>query len=150
LEVAVGLSRSEIVAYVFYRLGKYVSFVMLGGPVAVRIALARPDRLFVARRSGLVVHVVLLVVAAATAATDALPTFSPFHELLRRLILTLTLWITLRAGTGGAALAVFVACLFPIWGTLRGWSAFSFPATTTSEILIHIYLITVSITTLTI
>lgn len=150
LGVAFGLSQIEIVTRFFYRLSKYVSGVMLVAPLAFMIALARPFRLSLARWAELVVLLVLLLVATATSSTDVLPTFSPFKEMLLLLILPLTLWITLRAGTGGAALAVFVACLFPIWGTLRGWSAFSFPATTTSEILIHIYLITVSITTLTI
>lgn len=147
---ALGLGTREVTTIFFYRLSKFMSGVMLVAPLAFVVVLGRPPRLTRGRVLELALLLLALLWTTAASSTPVLPKFSPFKEMFLLLVLPLTLWITLRAGTWGGSVAVFVASLFPIWGTLHGWSAFSFPATRTSEILIHLYLVTVSITTLTI
>jgi len=150
LALSFGLSTQEVIPLFFYRLSKFMSGVMLVSPLAFMAVLSRPPRLSAGRAAELVVLLLALLGTTAASSTPVLSLVSPFKEMLLFLALPLTLWITLRGGTWGASLAVFVASLFPIWGTLHGWSAFGIPAVRTSEILIHLYLVTVSITTLTV
>lgn len=148
--VLLDLSTLEIFTRFSYRVSKFVSGILLVSPIAFMAACERLPPL--SRRRWLEIFGVLCALAFSTvlASTNLFPFFQAYQQMMILLVLPLTLWATLRAGSWGAALAIFVASLFPIWGTIRGWSAFGVPASTTAEILTHIYLVTVSATTLTV
>lgn len=144
------LPHLEIFTRFAYRVSKSVSGVLLVAPLVFMIYYERRPRF----SRGLWVEILAILAALAfstfLASTNLLIFFQAYQQMMILLILPLTLWVSLRAGAWGGPLSVFVASLIPIWGTLRGWSAFGVPASTTSEILIHLYLVTVSITTLTV
>lgn len=148
--LALELPHLDLFTRFAYRLSKYVSGVMLISPLVFMLYLKRRPHLRPRIWAELALIVLLLAAVTSLASIDIFSFLQAYQQMLILLILPFTLWATLRAGSWGASISIFVAALFPIWGTLRGSSAFGVPASTTSEILVHLYLVTVSVTTLTV
>lgn len=144
------LSNVEIFTRFAYRVSKFVSGVLLVAPLAFMIGYEGRPRFSRALWAELVALLAVLAFATLLASTDLVRFFQAYQQMLILLVLPLTLWVSLRAGSWGGPLSVFVASIIPIWGTLRGFSAFGGPASIASEILTHLYLVAVSITTLTV
>lgn len=141
---------AEIVTLFAYRLSKFISGVLLVAPLAFMIHYERRPRLPRAVWAEILPILAVLVFATLLASTNFLGFFQAYQQMMILLVLPLTLWVSLRAESWGGPISVFVASLVPVWGTLRGWSAFGVPTSTTAEILTHLYLVTVAITTLTV
>ena len=145
-----GFSHLEVFTRFAYRVSKFVSGVLLVSPLVFMLHYERRPRL--SRSTWAEILVILAVLSSSTllASTNIIPFFQTYQQMMILLILPLTLWVTLRAEGWGGPISVFVASLISVWGTLRGWNAFGVPASTTAEILMHLYLVTVAITTLTV
>jgi PAS domain S-box-containing protein len=63
-------------------------------------------------------------------------------------IFPFVIWAALRLGQSGATLATFVAAGIAIWGTVNGWGPFAAKTIHESLVLLQMFMVVVSVTTL--
>ena len=92
--------------------------------------------------------ILLLGLAGVSLLTFAKPSALPFFPPWAYAVFPFVIWAALRLGLPAATLATFVASGIAIWGTVRGWGPFAAPTIHESLILLQMFMVVVSVTTL--
>lgn len=139
----------EVGYLALFRLSSHVAGVMVMAPLCFMLWYGPAPR-FRATQVLEGLTIIVLLVATTFLASTPVAGLGAFRAILILLLLPLTLWSALRLGQWGAVTSVFAATLLPIWGTVRGMSPFGAPAGVEAEVLLQVFLIAISATTLTV
>lgn len=148
LTVPLGAALEDLPFLVAYRFSSHVEGVMVMAPLLFMVWYS-PKPTFRPTQYALAAWILLSLLVLTYAASTRSPIdVGTFRGVLLLLILPLTVLAALRLGAHGAVAAVFAASFFPTWATVRGLSPFGAPAGMGSEILLEVFLVVTSVTTL--